>query len=451
MHGNAWAVAAMLFAFSAGARADYLEVRRSAHLKSEPARDGATLADLAPGAVVELVSDTEQSGYYSVRDHDGHTGFVYRTLVRRHRGAMPSVTAPTGAAGHPTSPVDSPPAPSSPAIDSNDVLSDGPGGPPIMRTHFIDVEQGAATLFEFSCGAVLVDTGGETNGEFNSGDALSTYLDEFFDGRPDLNRTIDLLVITHPHIDHARNIKRVVEEFAVRNVVTDGMTTSSGGRQQRWLQDWAKKNAHLETVEVDAVPPGGKTDGVIDPLACADQDPQIRVLWGAVADRPTTWNAKAFGNANNHSVAVRIDFGSASFLITGDLEEAGLGSLLAKHQNTSALDVDVWQVGHHGSRNGTTGPFLDVVSPEIAVAATGDPSRRAQWTAWQYGHPNEEAINLLLEHVTRRRATMDVEVGHSSRSFSSLHLTRAIYATGWDGTIVVKAQSDGKYAVTTER
>lgn len=32
-----------------------------------------------------------------------------------------------------------------------------------MRVHFIDVGQGAATLFEFDDGAVLVDTGGEDN------------------------------------------------------------------------------------------------------------------------------------------------------------------------------------------------------------------------------------------------------------------------------------------------
>ena len=47
-----------------------------------------------------------------------------------------------------------------------------------MRVHLIDVGQGAATLLEFSCGAILVDTGGEvtTAAEFNSTDKLLAYL-----------------------------------------------------------------------------------------------------------------------------------------------------------------------------------------------------------------------------------------------------------------------------------
>src|SRR5262245_13780723 len=36
-------------------------------------------------------------------------------------------------------------------------------GKPNMRIHLIDVGQGAATLIEFSCGAILIDTGGESN------------------------------------------------------------------------------------------------------------------------------------------------------------------------------------------------------------------------------------------------------------------------------------------------
>src|SRR5712691_11012070 len=49
-----------------------------------------------------------------------------------------------------------------------------------MQVHFIDVGQGAATLIEFPCAAILVDTGGENNGDFDSNSELVTYLDEFF-------------------------------------------------------------------------------------------------------------------------------------------------------------------------------------------------------------------------------------------------------------------------------
>ena len=49
-------------------------------------------------------------------------------------------------------------------------------------------------------------------------------------------------------------------------------------------------------------------------------------------DQPTTWTAATFGNQNNHSVAVRVDFGNASLLIPGDLEESAIPSVLAHYQ-----------------------------------------------------------------------------------------------------------------------
>ena len=324
------------------------------------------------------------------------------------------------------------------------------GYPPAMKAHFIDVGQGAATLFEFSCGTVLVDTGGETDGEFDSGNALKNYLDTFFDGRRDLNRTIDLLVISHPHIDHARNARMVAEEYTVKNVVTDGLTSSSGGRQQKWLQEWAKANAHLETVEADKLPAGGKTSAVIDPIKCADEDPRLKVLWGAVTAKPAEWTQADMDNANNQSVVLRIDFGTASFLMSGDLEVEGISELLAR-QNPKALDVDVWEVSHHGSYNGINKALLDAITPSIALMATGPDTRHELWTAWAYGHPRKQAMDLLLQALQAARKPVDKKVATKVKVFEEEQIDRAAFATGWDGSVVVTATNQGKYWVETEK
>src|SRR5436190_6084167 len=75
-----------------------------------------------------------------------------------------------------------------------------------MRVHLINVGQGCATLVEFPCAAILVDTGGETNPQYNSSEALKTYLDEFFSKRPDLNHTLQGVYLTHPHKDHTLGV-----------------------------------------------------------------------------------------------------------------------------------------------------------------------------------------------------------------------------------------------------
>ena len=68
-----------------------------------------------------------------------------------------------------------------------------------MKVHYIDVGQGNAALVEFSCGAVLIDAGG---GNDDVAETLTTYPDDFFNRRSDLNRTLDAVFITHTHVDH---------------------------------------------------------------------------------------------------------------------------------------------------------------------------------------------------------------------------------------------------------
>src|SRR5947208_1830856 len=75
-----------------------------------------------------------------------------------------------------------------------------------MRVHLINVGQGCATLIEFPCAAILIDTGGESDSLFNSSDSLKAYLEDFFDKRTDLNHTLQCVYLTHPHIDHTRGI-----------------------------------------------------------------------------------------------------------------------------------------------------------------------------------------------------------------------------------------------------
>lgn len=325
------------------------------------------------------------------------------------------------------------------------------GGEVDVRMHVIDVGQGAATLFELSCGAVLIDTGGEAGEGFSGREALSAYLDAFFDRRTDLGRTLALVVVTHPHVDHTRNLKALVEQYTVENVVTDGRTSGSGGAQQRWIQSWAEENAHFEAVASERVPAGGLTSRVIDPLRCKDVDPRIHALWGSIEARPAGWTKDAFEDENNHSVAIRIDVGRASFLVGGDLETAGMNAVIAKHRGTNALDVDVLEVNHHGSDNGTSRAWIDATTPTIALIPVGSPDREAMWTAWAYGHPRRSALDRLLGADLAARPPIAIEVATGAKKFQRMPLARAVYATGWDGDVVVSAHTSGRYEVQTLR
>ena len=117
---------------------------------------------------------------------------------------------------------------------------------------------------------------------------------------------------------------------------------------------------------------------------------------------------------NDTSIVMKITYGDTSFLFTGDAERDEEQSILSQNYDLSAT---VLKVGHHGSGDSTTYPFLREIMPEYALISVGENS---------YGHPTEETLSRLRD--------ADVK----------------IYRTDMQGDIIVT--SDGKtVTVKTER
>jgi len=335
-----------------------------------------------------------------------------------------------------------------------------------MVAHFIDVGQGDAALLEFSCGVVLIDTGGEKTDEVSGRENLKAYLNAFFQTHSRPAWTLDLVVLSHPHIDHTDGVAGLFElqpSITIRNVVDNGETkTGSGISGQKQLQKYAADNGanYQGIVEADIKTTAGLTNRTIDPVDCRSDggiDPKITALWGHV-DSSVSWSK----NANNDSVVLRVDFGKASFLFTGDLEEEAINAMLQSYaDDLSLLDVDVLKVDHHGSKNGMTPDFVNAITPKIAVIQAGDSTlSHATFSAYSYGHPNRQSIQELLaapSGVSMSRPSARVRVGLSGRNpgtnapprFTQMTIDKAIYSNAWDGNIAITATKDGQYTVET--
>ncbi len=331
--------------------------------------------------------------------------------------------------------------------------------PTLMRVHFINVGQGAATLIELPCGAMLVDTGGERSHDFDSDTALSAYLAAFFARRTDLHDTLDLVLLTHPHIDHVRGAGLVLGTYTVHDVVDNGQA----GDQEDAIAAVASvrefvashPEVHYLSVATSDLPTDGAplTSPVLDPFAlCRGVDPHVEALWGRVPGDPgwgeDDYGKARFDNENNHSIATRVDFGESSLLITGDLETVAIRDLLDTREHAS-LDVDIYEVGHHGSDNGTTAQLVEAMSPEWAVMEVGPYDRKASWTAWAYGHPRATTVDLLEAGVSGQRTAVEEEVATGTRTFTTEEVGRAVYATGWDGALVLDADANGSISLST--
>src|SRR5688500_680486 len=90
------------------------------------------------------------------------------------------------------------------------------GQEPQIKFHFINVGQANATLIEAPCGAALIDAGSQDDAH---ADKLIAYLDSFFERRADLNHTLQLVGITHNHIDHTAALQRIIEKYTVERYI----------------------------------------------------------------------------------------------------------------------------------------------------------------------------------------------------------------------------------------
>lgn len=336
-----------------------------------------------------------------------------------------------------------------------------------MNAHFINVGQGASVLLEFTCGAALIDTGGEKNARFDSTAALRDYLDAFFQRRSDLQSRLAMVVISHAHIDHTRGLPMVVGRYDVGLLVDNGLEVGSGGRQQKAAHAKARSaGSTLQWQSVgqrDASQPSRRVppDGT---LACPQEAPRFTFLWGAL-DADDGWTEEALKNGNDSSVVTRLDFGRTSFLFPGDLEDDVQDDLIAEAcpdgvGPSCLLDVDIYHVSHHGSHNGTSAELMEAMLPRVAIFSMGPWNRRASFTAQAHGHPRQATMRVLLDEdhgVTDTRPETAVMVARRSAAaaspsgaqFSKTALTRAIYGTGWDDTVVVAARADETWRVIT--
>jgi len=309
-----------------------------------------------------------------------------------------------------------------------------------VTVHYINVGQAASALLEFKSGAVLIDAGGENTGNDAYRKHLVSYLNQFFTDRPDLEKTLDGVVISHPHIDHTMYLMDVMQNFNVLALVDNGADKGSGISQLKKARAFAKAHKIRYTSVGDTgIRKTGKTLPLIEPGEPGA--PRIIMLSGF----------RACDNANNDSIAVHIQVGDVNLLFTGDAENEDktckplLSALTDKYGSTKLLNAQVYHIAHHGSFNGTTEEFLKEVSPSIAVISAGNPARQkpGQFHAFQFGHPREVAVNTVVSNVTGSRADFggaakNVMIFPAAKKSKTVSMSKAVYCTCWDGDIKVQ-------------
>ena len=317
-----------------------------------------------------------------------------------------------------------------------------------MSAHYINVGQADSILLEFRTAAILIDAGGEATGDDRDKIHLVNYLNQFFTRRADLRRTLLAVIISHPHIDHTKNLGAVIQNFNVQLLLDGGNQSGSGIGPLR-----AARNA-LGNRRYRAI-----TDAQITPLRVGFR-PFPQLMQSSNIDLRILAASRGCENGNNDSLIVLVRYRTASYLFSGDAETEEDSVCLGEvpetidfYNRTGLLDVDVYKVGHHGSKNATDEAFLEAMTPKIAVISAGIESQRTPgpFHAFQFGHPRENVVALLEDSLTTSRDTQNFYTMAAAKKVRSpRRIRRSLYCTCWDGDIVVSTNVEGsRFSVTT--
>ncbi|WP_169719321.1 DNA internalization-related competence protein ComEC/Rec2 [Desulfovirgula thermocuniculi] len=264
-----------------------------------------------------------------------------------------------------------------------------PGGSR-LEAHFIDVGQGDSIFLKTPGGrCALVDAGDGVAGE----KVVVPYLRRLG------VRRLDVVVVTHPHEDHAGGLPAVMRAFPVGLVLVSPFCS---GESAEPLPPFYR--AFLDGLGTRGIKVQEAGSGDILHL-----DPNLEVKVIGPPQPPLTGTRS---DLNNASLVLQVRYGRQLLLLTGDAEAEAQRFLLG---NVEGPGCTLLKVPHHGSRY-LLSSFVEALRPQLAVISVG--SRNS------FGQPAPEALELLQRAGAR------------------------IYRTDYDGAVIFG--SDGyRFAVRT--
>lgn len=229
--------------------------------------------------------------------------------------------------------------------------------PGVATVYMLNVGQGDSFLVQAHNGVQLLIDGGRD----------AQVLSELARVMPKGDRSIDVVIATHPDADHIGGLPLVLSHYNVGLFLTSDVLTDTSPFQ-----------ALYTTLYTKHIPAYYARHGMSLTL---DDDPSLASVFSILfPDRPTTtWET------NSASVVGRLQIGQNSMLLTGD-SPLSIEHFLAR-ADPHAIDVDILKLGHHGSKTASSEEFLRATSPVLALISAGVNN--------SYGHPATEITDRL--------------------------------------------------------
>ncbi len=235
--------------------------------------------------------------------------------------------------------------------------------PNVLTVTFLDIGQGDAIYIESPTGKqVLIDGGIDRS-----------VLADLSKVMPLFDRTLDVVIATHPDKDHIGGLPFVFSRYKVAHILDPGLTETTD------TYEFYSEKVQEEMKGSYAIHQEARRGSVIDLGGGAE----LRILF---PDR----DMDGVTDTNNASVVAQLVYGETEVMLTGDAPKS-VEEYVVMLDGT-ALQSDILKAGHHGSRTSSGQKFIDTVNPEYAIISAGCDN--------SYGHPHKETIETLTAAST---------------------------------------------------
>jgi len=215
----------------------------------------------------------------------------------------------------------------------------------------IDVSQGQCISVYSGDKTILIDCGNSFSLD-NAGEIAGAFLQSC--GR----NSVDVLLLTHLHADHANGVSMLMEMAEVKMLVVSDKVSDDD-----MLLDEILESARRHGTEVV--------------FAAGDMMYEI----GNV--KTEIYSPKTNSSGNENCLFVKVSLDEYDMLVTGDSPSADEKEFIYEHD---VDDIELLIVGHHGSRYSSCGEFIGSIGADTAIISTGYNN---------YGHPTYETLERL--------------------------------------------------------
>lgn len=239
-----------------------------------------------------------------------------------------------------------------------------------LHVTFCAVGQGDAILIKTPKNSYVLVDGGPDKSVL---DCLARHV-------PFWQRTLDGVLLSHPHADHYFGLHFVFRLYTVRSFMTEAVA----GHAEIYKQI-------IRTVPLRHLYRGDTV--VID-------DVQFEVLSPSREDIQTMSGSALGESTENVSLMTHVRYHNFDALLTGDIPAEELQKAVADLDD----QIEVLQSPHHGSKTGMNTLLVAELLPELAVISVGKNT---------YGHPHKVVLDVFEQYGIPYKSTDtmgDVEI-----------------------------------------